>query len=582
MSRFINRKSVLSLLIALTLVAAFTGGILLRGSPTTTRASGTQNTNPLCAKLDKSLWGSAGMHAWCFGAQPSTASAHTANGIAMKGSLSANVNAANPHEDVSPAGVQNYGQSETSVAGVGPYVVEAWNDSTGFSSPCPSPMSKEELTGFGFSANGGKSFVDEGGLPNANCSAALLQGDPTVEAWRPGGSAYFYVGSLFNPTFTNPDTRSFIAVNACKATGTGTAAQISCGQPIIVAASSQCTSFCSFLDKEFFSIDPVRGRLYTSYTEFLPSGGTQEELAVCDIGTATGGTGSAGGTAGTPVCFNGGAGSPGAPSAPYFIVAPPDANGCENEGSYPSVDVKTGNVYIAFEHNDAALFGGVCGGIPVQEIVNYVPASCLALTATSPCAGPAKVNAVSINSMQAAFIPGYNRFPMNDFPRIAVSDKFNTVSIVWNDTRLHPAGDILMQSFNLVALSGVQTAPVRINSSTGGWHMLPGLRNANANGDLNISFYGRSSANTDVTNVFVALNVNPRTTSSPGTNALVTNKASAWLDVSSDIVPNFGDYTDNYIIATPSAPSTGSKLYIAWSDGRLGDPQPFEANTSTH
>src|SRR5579859_4488353 len=180
MSRFINRKSVLSLLIALTLVAAFTGGILLRGSPTTTRASGTQNTNPLCAKLDKSLWGSAGMHAWCFGAQPSTASAHTANGIAMKGSLSANVNAANPHEDVSPAGVQAYGQSEASVAGVGPYVVEAWNDSTGFFSPCPSPMSKEELTGFGFSANGGKSFVDEGGLPNANCSAALLQGDPTV------------------------------------------------------------------------------------------------------------------------------------------------------------------------------------------------------------------------------------------------------------------------------------------------------------------------------------------------------------------------------------------------------------------
>jgi hypothetical protein len=39
--------------------------------------------------------------------------------------------------------------------------------------------------------------------------------------------------------------------------------------------------------------------------------------------------------------------------------------------------------------------------------------------------------------------------------------------------------------------------------------------------------------------------------------------------VSSDIIPNFGDYTDNFAV--------GSHDYVAWSDGRLGVPQPFMA-----
>ena len=74
----------------------------------------------------------------------------------------ANVNAASLAEDLSPGGVRAFGQSEVSIASSGAYVVEGWNDSTGFFSPCPSPMNKEELTGFGFSNNGGLSFTDLG------------------------------------------------------------------------------------------------------------------------------------------------------------------------------------------------------------------------------------------------------------------------------------------------------------------------------------------------------------------------------------------------------------------------------------
>lgn len=537
-------------------------------------ATSATNGSPFCSKLGKSIQASSGAQMWCFGPQPTGPGAPVGSTLTT---VSANVDAANPHEDVTASGVQAYGQSEESIAAVGPYVVEAWNDATGFFAPCPSPAHKEELTGYGFSANGGASFTDEGGLPNTNCSTLRLFGDPSVEAWHPGGSAYFYVSSLYdNPAFVG---QSYLAINACKASGTGSSASINCGQPIIVAASTQCVTqngatFCSFLDKEFLALDPQRGRLYVSYTEFGFSGNLSQgqiELAVCDIGTASGATGPAGGTAAHPVC------EPGTTRAPYMVLAPGPT--CENEGAYPAVDIANGDVYVAYENNWATNFMvPACTSLPTRNVVDRIPFSCLSLTPASPCAGPSNTASVKITSMDAAFIPGYNRFPMNDFPRIGVSDPAGTVSIVWNDARLHPVGDILLTSFNLGNLSTVQSAPVRINAHTGGWHMLPALRQADDQGQLNISYYERGSANTALTNVDATLNVSPRATSTPTTETLVTTVATNWDNVSSDIVPNFGDYTDNYMLRTASAPYVNNNLFVAWADGRLGLPQPFEAH----
>ncbi len=482
------------------------------------------------------------------------------------------------HEDVSPGGVRAYGQSETSIAASGHYAVEAWNDSTGFFSTCGAPQNKDQLTGFGFSADNGASFTDLGGVPNAGCNNNTYQGDPAVEAWASGGKTYFYVASLFNPTFTNPDVRSHLAMAACVASGQGTSATLTCSQPILIASSSECDStgsFCSFLDKEFMSIDRAHGLLYTSYTEFGFDANFNStniiELAVCDIGN-----GALGGTPAKPVCTNGESGSALAPAAPYLVVADTDPAGCENEGAYPAVDPATGDVYVAYEHNWATgvflCFPGPQS--PVQNVMNYLPASCLTLPAAS-CSGPAAVNAVNIVSLQGAFIPGYNRFPMNDFPRIAVSNAKSTVSMVWNDARFHIGGDILMQSMNLVTLGNTSGAPVVLNADRGGWHFLPGLRNTNQNGLLNVSWYSRSSANTAITDVTAALDVNARSTATPH-NILVTTVSSDWNAVSSDIVPNFGDYTDNYTINTASN-TPGSRDFVAWSDGRLGVPQPFSS-----
>src|SRR5215471_13057691 len=132
--------------------------------------------NPLCGKLGKSVQASQGAQMFCFPPQSpqatslSSSSRTSVTNSSSKPSFGSNVDAALPQEDVTPSGVQIHGQSETSVASAGPYVVEAWNDGTGFFAPCGSPQNKEELTGFGFSTDGGKTFTDLGGLPNANCN----------------------------------------------------------------------------------------------------------------------------------------------------------------------------------------------------------------------------------------------------------------------------------------------------------------------------------------------------------------------------------------------------------------------------
>jgi len=531
---------------------------------------------PFCTQLKTGkVQASSGAHAFCSPPQTGATAAAQTLASTSTGKFGSNVNAATVSEDVTPSGVQAHGQSEVSLAAAGPYVVEAWNDATGFFAPCGTLQNKEELTGFAFSNNGGASFVDMGGVPNANCAISRAEGDPSVEAYQVGGKTYFYISSIFIP-FDVPENA--LSVTACQVSGSGVTATLACSQPIVAAISSDCETiigppdftFCSFLDKEFLSIDPVRGRLYISYTEFGVTAGFSGiiEVAVCDLSNPA-----------NPTCHNGSDGSIfglGASAPAYFVVAPGDPNFCENEGSYPAVDRSSGDLYVAYEHNwFTGLFN--CGNETTQEVMNLIPASCLIISPVSPCGGPAASHAVDITSLEAAFIPGYNRFPMNDFPRVAVSDPAGTVSMIWNDARQHGTGDIFLQTFNLGSLTAVQGAPVRVNSKgdTGGWHFLPAVRQADANGNLNVSFYSRSSANTALTNVFAALKVNPRTTAPPTKNDVqITTGASDWNADSSLIVPNFGDYTDNYLL--------GTTLFVGWSDGRLGFPQPFEDHTGVH
>ncbi len=568
MSRFLNRKSIIFVLVTLALVAGFFGTVVLRGSATQSRASAPKSSvhkaaatdkASFCAQVGQSIQVSSGARMYCFGPQPN-GPASAKGSKPTKNAFGKNVDAANPQEDIAPNGTQAYGQSEESVAATSHYVVEAWNDSTSFFSPPCSPGYKDQGTGYGFSTNSGKSFTDEGGLPNTYCASSAWSGDPSVETWQTGGQSYFYVSSLLAGT-TPQGSGLLVALTACTVSGSN----ISCNPTPIVLADHP-GSFNSE-DKDFMSIDPVHGVLYVSFTDF--TGPTSDDITLweCDIAT----------NPAAPTC-----------NGPLYIAS---SNGCENEGAYPAADLATGDVYVAYEHNWATNFeDSACFTDPVQNRINYITSACTQPAATFPlnpgCTGEDTYPLAFVNivSMDTAFVPGYNRFPMNDFPRIAVSDPAGTVSIVWNDARLHPAGDILLQSFALGSFfpTPVQSAPVRVNTATGGWHLLPALRNVDDDGDLQISFYQSAKANSDNYDVFAAIDVNPLTTKTPSSNVKVTTGPSAWFDASSDIVPNFGDYTDNYVIATAHAPYTQQTLSVAWADGRLGDPQPFYASAHTN
>ncbi len=124
---------------------------------------------------------------------------------------------------------------------------------------------------------------------------------------------------------------------------------------------------------------------------------------------------------------------------------------------------------------------------------------------------------------------------------------------------------------------------MKINNDNllGTFHFMPALRNDDSNGQLSISWYDRRrNPNTALTDVYAAVSISPRITSTPTSNQRVTDTASDWSAVSSDITPNFGDYTDNYaspVSASPSLPQD-DPLFVAWSDGRRNDPQPFESH----
>ncbi len=150
--------------------------------------------------------------------------------------------------------------------------------------------------------------------------------------------------------------------------------------------------------------------------------------------------------------------------------------------------------------------------------------------------------------------------------------------MVWNDAKLHPYGDIMLQTFKRSSLSPVQSQPVVLDRPhNAGLDFLPALRTANAAGLLDVSWYTRASVTTADTGVMAALHVSPLTTATPG-NTMITNVLSDWANNSSLIIPNFGDYTDAAVSVTGSAPYLGYTLYVAWSDGRIGIPQPFEAH----
>jgi hypothetical protein len=88
---------------------------------------------------------------------------------------------------------------------------------------------------------------------------------------------------------------------------------------------------CSFLDKDYLTIDPAHGRLYAAFTEFSLRQATAIEASACGLGTQAGRAGPAGGTPAALVCEHGTplhkAGKNMLRGKPYLTVQPADPAG---------------------------------------------------------------------------------------------------------------------------------------------------------------------------------------------------------------------------------------------------------------
>lgn len=494
---------------------------------------------------------SQGAQAWWFGPALSGNTTWPPLPSQLTASSGGNVDAANPNEDLSP------GQSETAIAASGNLVMAAWNDATGFFIT-PSTDPQASLTGVGFSRNGGKSFRDLKGLPNTNPNQKW-SGDPSVVAVDNG--RFFIISSIYATVFPFDCTKGPAQIAIAVSVATVTPNNVLFTNPIVAATGGDTCSSAgqtAFLDKDFMSYDPKTRTLAVTYTRFSFFGfGTGQPEVV---------------TAQIPI-------SPPLLSSANFsapVVIWPEESVDENEGAYPALayNSSTGadDIYVAWERNWFTNTRGIDPYVYIQAAVIPVGAS------TPLVGGPASPVIVTLNQLNSTVnggvksldlvpVAGYNRGTSNDFPRIAWDGHQNKVIIVWNDASHHPLGDIFMRAFTS---RFANTGPIeKVNDDTSGaLHMFPAVC-VRSDGSIVTSWFDRRNFAPDSawTDYYGEVRSTPGTN---GTDFKITTTPTNWVNTSSIIVPNFGDYTDNSC--------SGTKTFFTWSDGRIGVPQPFVAS----
>jgi hypothetical protein len=456
-----------------------------------------------------------------------------------------------------PSGDLVAGQSETAVGAAGSTVVEAWNDGTGFV-VSPSTDRQAALTALAVSTDGGRTFRDLVGLRN-NRPKQQWFGDPSIAVVD---AHHFAIASLYLPAIdfdcsTGP-ARLQVAVEMLTVAADG---KTSLGLPVVVADGGNACAADSkhppaklaLLDKDWLSYDSVSRTMAVSYTRFFfgfggQSGNGQVELVRAHVPR-------------DPTLLSSSAWSP-----PMTVW--PEESSVENTGAYVSM-ASGGDAYVSWERNVET---NQSNGNPYV----FVHAARVRRGDVSPVVGgPTRPRVVTygqrnsngaggVKSLDLVSIAGYNRGFGQDFPRIAVDGPRKKVIVVWNDASAHPLGDIWLRALPMDLT--VRGPLVKVNDDASfALHFLPAL-SVRRDGSLAVSWYDRrlSGPNSTRTDYFGEIRSAP-TTSSP--DFRITTGATDWNSTSSATAPNFGDYTDNA--------SSGGRTYFAWTDGRIGVPQPF-------
>jgi hypothetical protein len=401
-------------------------------------------------------------------------------GLRLFGEASRAQTADLPDRLVNDRGEIGLGQSEVSIADRGGTIVVGWNDATGFFDI------DAGVTGWGLSTNGGKSFVDGGGLPRMPTPLFLHAGDPGLAASNDGT---FFFSDLCFDFGTEP-----VLSGICVTSGRRRGGTIQWGTPVYAASSLP-----DFLDKPFIATDRQGQDVFVSYTRFSneqPCG--QIELVASHNG---------GSTFGAPVVLDSGA----------FCVV--------KQGSEPAVGPK-GEVYVTWE----------------QDFLTSLTPRIMAIKSVNGGAsfGPPVV-VRTITSIAFTPPPGYNREDIDDFPRIAVAQTGKhrgEVYVVFHDGSAGSADVYLSRSPDGASWS----APVRVNDDATDYQFWPAVA-VEPGGNVDVMWMDRRlDPGTAITNTFWSQSVDGGRTFRA--NVRLSDAGSDWAAAATDIIPNFGDYND--------------------------------------
>ena len=466
-----------------------------------------------------------------------------------------------------------FGRSETTSTGTtdGQYLVFGWNDAQGFCGPpfgvACTPPALPGLSGFGFSADGGVTFVDGGAPPVIN--HAFTRGDPWLDL---GGfdNATFYYANL------SVDDRDASNLGVSVHRGHFASGVLNWEDIQVFNALNAPNDL---YDKEAIATaKDGSGAGYVTVTNFIE---------VCGFPQAGAGqielwrTHDAGASWQGPVVV-----SPDQTS-PNDSTNPDCGSTQILQQSSSSAIGPNGEVYVVWQFGPT-FNAGLPGGLSTNADIEFASSLDGGLTFSTPA------SIAGINSMRRNAPVGYNRARINDHPRIAVATSGKNkgriyvvyysavapVSVPSNTQSLTSSQVFVKFSDDQGQTWSSETPLAPTPPPTGVKRWWPAV-SVEPGGNVDVVYYEsqetsigtscnrgrRQGPAVSLVDTFWVQSTDGGTTLASPTK--VSTATSNWCTTVSNIVPNFGDYIGSF--------SGGNHLFPAWADGRNGVPDVFTA-----
>ncbi|HXH33041.1 MAG TPA: hypothetical protein VNJ54_01365 [Plantibacter sp.] len=474
-------------------------------------------------------------------------------------------------------------QSETEIAvlntsgSMGKKMVAGWNDSFGF-------YDREEgLSGYGYSTDGGNTWIDGGGLPPAvpgrtGTNPDRYFGDPVLVVHH--ASQTFYYASIYltpQGVFTlsvnrgkfqdaPPQDVESISNTRCandfSEFGVPDPPQVKreriIWEPPVQVVTSASLNNGDFLDKEWMYVDQKTGSIYVTYTRFAADGSTPIEVSKCMA------------CANSPTFTTGMFGPP-------TVIVPNEATEF-NQATQPYT-TNTGRVIVTWF---ARSFDGV-GFAESEQRIEYAYSDDDAATFTpeqlitqvNPQGEPLGYNRGRATILNAPYITVDKGEDDGTTSRAESSRAgFNNVYVTYFSGKT-PLGGVTKAADIFVSTSTNNGttfgSPVKVNDdATNTIHVFPSVQ-ANKHGDVYVGWIDRRNDPTNVLNETWAA-VSKSRGATFGHNVTESDVATSWF-ARADARPNFGDYNSSELLGF-------NQFVQIWADGRF--PNLGQAGPSTN